>query len=130
MAEMPSFQNRSRRTQAVSLEAAQQHIRTLEAKITAFETRIAELVAAVEHREGQLAHSLSLSGLDDAATASVNALRDRLAQGDLQFTSHSEAAAMIANLGRPEMRSLNNMLTRHARRLTVIRWLLRVRASD
>jgi hypothetical protein len=51
-------------------------------------------------------------------------------QGDVQFTGASEARTMIANLGRPEMRSLNKMLTGHAPRISLIRWLLRVRSSD
>jgi chromosome segregation ATPase len=98
------------RETAVSLEATQQYTRTLKAEIAALETRIGDLVTTIEHREGQLAHSLSLSGFDDAATAAVNALRNTIALGAVKFTSTIEAEAMIANLSRPEMRSLNNLL--------------------
>ena len=36
--------------------------------------------------------------------------------------------AVIANLDRPEMRSLSEMFSRRAWRVHVIRWLLRLRA--
>jgi hypothetical protein len=77
-------------------------------------------------------HSLSISGLDDCAAAAIRALRDRLAQGDIRFASDtvSEVETMIANLGRPEIRTLSNLLTRRAWRIHIIRWLLRVRAGS
>ena len=107
-----------------SLKAAQQQILTLEA-------RIAELTTTLESRGKQLMHSLSIFGLDDCAAAAIRALRDRLAQGDIRFASDtvSEVETMIANLGRPEMRTLSNLLTRRAWRIHIIRWLLRGRAE-
>ena len=106
-----------------SLEGAQQQILTLEA-------RIAELTNTLEHRNKQLASSLSLSGLTDCAAAAVKALRDRLTRGDIQFALEAagDVEAMIANLDRPEMRTLSEMLTHRAWRVHVIRWLLRLRA--
>ena len=105
-----------------SLKAAQQQILT-------FEARIAELTTALESRDNQLASSLSVSGLGDGAAAAIRALRDGLAQGDIRFANGTvgEVEAMIANLGRPEMRTLSSMLTRRAWRIHIIRWLLRVR---
>ena len=73
-----------------------------------------DLVTAVEHQKGQLAHSLSLCGLDDVATAAVNALRIRIARGDIRFDNAIEAEAMIANLGRAEMRKLNILLSSYS----------------
>ena len=107
-----------------SLEGAQQQILTLEA-------RIAELTTTLESRNNQLAYSLSLSGLSDCAAAAVKELRDRLARGDIQFAidAAGDVEAMIANLDRPEMRTLSEMLTRRAWRVHVIRWLLRLRAK-
>ena len=106
-----------------SLEGAQQQILTLEA-------RIAELTNTLEHRNKQLASSLSLTGLTDCAAAAVKALRDRLARGDVQFALEAagDVETMIANLDRPEMRTLSEMLTHRAWRVHVIRWLLRLRA--
>jgi hypothetical protein len=108
-----------------SLKGAQQ-------QILAFEARLAELTTTLENRNKQLACSLSLSGLSDCATGAVKALRDRLVMGDLQFAVDAvgDAEAIIANLDRPEMRSLSKMLTRRAWRVHVIRWLLRIRASN
>ena len=108
-----------------SLKAAQQQILT-------FETRIAELTTTLESRNKRLAYSLSLSGLSDCAAAAVKTFRDRLARGDIQFAldAAGDAEAMIANLDRPEMRALNEMLTRRAWRVHVIRWLLRIRARS
>jgi hypothetical protein len=107
-----------------SLKGAQQQILTLEAQI-------AGLTTVPKSRDNQLASSLSVSGLDDCAAAAIRTLRDRLAQGDICFASGTvgEVEAMIANLGRPEMRTLSNMLTRRAWRIHIIRWLLRVRAE-
>src|ERR1019366_6866177 len=106
-----------------SLKGAQQQLIT-------FEAQIGELTSTLESRNKQLAYSLSLSGLADCDAAALRALRDRLAQGDMRFASDTvgEVEAMIANLGRPEMRTLSNMLTRRAWRIHIIRWLLRVRA--
>ena len=89
-----------------------------------------ELTSTIESRNKQLANSLSLSGLADCDAAAIRALRDRLAEGDVRFASYTvgEVEAMIANLGRPEMRTLSNMLTRRAWRIHIISWLLRVRA--
>ena len=112
------------------VKAQLQQISIFEAKVAALEKRIAELATTLEDRDRQLAHSFLLAGLDNVAIASIKALRDRLARGEIQFTSHSEAEAMIANFGRPEMRSLNKMLTRHARGVSVIRWLLRIHSPD
>ena len=108
-----------------SLKGAQQQILALEA-------RIAELITTLENRNRQLAYSLSLSGLSDCAAAAVKALRDRLARGDIQFAfdAAGDVEAMIANLDRPEMRTLSEMLTRRAWRVHVIRWLLRIRARS
>ena len=108
-----------------SLKGAQQQILT-------FEARIAELATTLESRNKQLAYSLSLSGLGDCAAAAIKALRDRLAKGDIQFAGDTagDVEAMIANLDRPEMRTLSKMLTRRAWRIHVIRWLLRVRARS
>jgi hypothetical protein len=108
-----------------SLKGAQQQILT-------FEARIAELATTLESRNKQLAYSLSLSGLGDCAAAAIKALRDRLAKGDIQFAGDTagDVEAMIANLDRPEMRTLSKMLTRRAWRVHVIRWLLRVRARS
>ena len=108
-----------------SLKGAQQQILALEA-------RIAELITTLESRNKQLAYSLSLSGLSDCAAAAVKALRDRLAGGDIRFAvdAAGDVEAMIANLDRPEMRTLSEMLTRRAWRLHVIRWLLRIRARS
>jgi hypothetical protein len=107
-----------------SLKGAQQQILT-------FEAQIAELTTILKSRDNQLASSLSVSGLGDCAAAAIRALRDRLAQGDISFASGTvgEVEAMIANLGRPEMRTLSNMLTRRAWRIHIIRWLLRGRAE-
>ena len=108
-----------------SLEGAQQ-------QILSFEARIAELTTTLESWNKQLAYSLSLSGLSDCAAAAVKALRDRLASGDIQsaVNAAADAEAMIANLDRPEMRTLNEMLTRRTWRVHVIRWLLRIRAKS
>jgi len=108
-----------------SLKAAQQQILTLEA-------RIAELTTTLESRGEQLMHSLSIFGLDDCAAAAIRTLRDRLAQGDIRFASDtvSEVETMIANLGRPEIRTLSNLLTRRAWRIHIIRWLLRFRVGS
>ena len=108
-----------------SLKGAQHQILT-------FEARIAELTTTLESRNKQLAYSLSLSGLGDCAAAAIKALRDRLAKGDIQFSGDTagDVEAMIANLDRPEMRTLSKMLTRRAWRVYVIRWLLRVRARS
>ena len=97
-----------------------------------FEARIAELTTTLEGRNQQLARSLSLSGLSDCAAAAVKRLRDRLARGDIQFAidAAGDVEAMIANLDRPEMRTLSEMLTRRAWRVHVIRWLLRIRARS
>jgi len=101
-------------------------------QILTFEARIAELTTTLESRNEQLAYSLSLSGLSDCAAAAVKALRDRLARGDIQFAfdAAGDVEALIANLGRPEMRTLSEMLTRRAWRVHVIRWLLRIRARS
>ena len=106
-----------------SLECAQQQILSLEA-------RIAELSTILESRNKELAYSLSLSGLSDSSSAVVKALRDRLASGDIQSAVAADAEAIIANLDRPEMRTLNEMLTRPTWRVLVIRWLLRIRARS
>jgi rubrerythrin len=108
-----------------SLKGAQQEILT-------FEAQIAELSTTLESRNKQLAYSLSLSGVGDCAAAALRALRDRLAQGDIRFDGESigEVEAMMANLGRPEMRTLSNMLTRRAWRIHIVRWLLRFHASE
>jgi hypothetical protein len=108
-----------------SLKVAQQ-------QVTTFEARIAELTITLENRNTQLACSLSLSGLSDCAAAAVKALRDRLARGDLQFAvdAAGDVEAIVANLDRPEMRSLSKMLTRRAWRVHAIRWLLRIRAPS
>ena len=113
------------RTTTDSLKGAQQQILTLEA-------RIAELTTTLESRGKQLMHSLSISGLDDCAAAAIRALRDRLAQGDIRFASDtvSEVETLIANLGRPEIRTLSNLLTRRAWRIHIIRWLLRFRVGS
>jgi hypothetical protein len=110
---------------AASLEGSQQQILRLEA-------RIAELTTTLENRNKQLASSLSLTGLTDCAAAGVKAVRDRLARGDIQFALHAagDVEAMIANLDRPEIRTLSEMLTRRAWRVHVIRWLLRMRARS
>ena len=94
--------------------------------------RIAELTTTLESRNKQLACSLSLSGLGDCAAAAIKALRDRLAKGEIQFSGDTagDVEAMIANLERPEMRTLSKMLTRRAWRIHAIRWLLRVRAAS
>jgi hypothetical protein len=106
-----------------SLKAAQQQIVT-------FEARIAELTSTLESRNQRLARSLSLSGLSDCAAAAVKTLRDRLARGDIQIAVDAAGGvhAVIANLDRPEMRTLSEMLTHRAWRVHVIRWLLRLRA--
>jgi DNA repair exonuclease SbcCD ATPase subunit len=108
-----------------SLEGAQQQILMLE-------VRIAELTTTLESRNKQLAYSLSLSGLSDSAAAAVKAVRDRLARGDTQFTVDAvgDVEGIIANLDRPELRTLNEMITRRAWRVHVIRWLLRIRAGS
>ena len=108
-----------------SLKGAQDQIITLEA-------RIAELTTTLESRNKQLACSLSLSGLGDCAAATIKALRDRLANGEIQFSAGTagDVKAMIANLERPEMRTLSKMLTRRAWRIHAIRWLLRVRGAS
>jgi chromosome segregation ATPase len=108
-----------------SLKEARQQMLT-------FEARVGELTTTLESRDKQLAYSLSLSGLGDCAAAAIRALRDRLAQGDIRFASDTvgELEATIANLSRPEMRTLSNMLTRRTWRIHIIRWLLRVRAGS
>jgi type VI protein secretion system component VasA len=107
-----------------TLKGAQQQILT-------FEARIAELSTTLKSRDKQLAYSLSLSGLDDCAAAAIRALRDRLAQGDIRFASDTVGEVeTIANLGRPEMRTLSNLLTRRAWRIHIIRWLVGVRAGS
>jgi chromosome segregation ATPase len=94
--------------------------------------RIAELAISLESRDAQLAHSLPLSGLDDGAIAAVKALRDRLAQGEIQYPGNTAAdvKAMIENLSRPEMRALSKMLSGRAWRIRLVRWLLRVRTES
>jgi hypothetical protein len=100
-----------------TLKEAQQRILT-------FEARNAELSAVLESRDKQLASSLSVSGLADGNAAAMRALRDRLSQGDI------EMEATIANLGRPEMRALSNMLPHRTWRLHIIRWLLQIPAGS
>jgi hypothetical protein len=108
-----------------SLKGAQQQLIT-------FEAQIGELTSTLESRNKQLTYSLSLFGLAECDAAALRAFRDRLAQGDMRFASDTvgEVEAMIANLGRPEMRTLSDMLTRRAWRIHIIRWLLRVRARS
>ena len=96
------------------------------------EARMDELTTTLESRNKQLAYSLSLFGLSDRAAAAVKAFRDRLARGDIQFAvdAAGDVEGIIANLDRPELRIFNEMLTRRAWRVHVIRWLLRVRARS
>jgi hypothetical protein len=105
-----------------SVQAAQQQTLT-------FEARIAELTNTLESRNKQLARSLSLSDLSDCAAAAVKRLRDRLARGDIAVDAVGSIEATIADLDRPEMRALSEMLTRPSWRVLVIRWLLRLRAK-
>jgi chromosome segregation ATPase len=97
-------------------------------KITKFEARIVALTADLESRNKQLAYSLSLSGLNDCATAAIKALRDQLARADIRFAG--DVQAIIANLDQPEMHTLSKMLTRSTWRVHVIRWLLQVRVRS
>jgi hypothetical protein len=101
-------------------------------QILTLEPRIAELTTTLESRNKQLACSLSLSGLGDCAAAAIKALRDRLENGEIQFSGDTtgDVKAGIANLERPEMRTLSKMLTRGAWRIHAIRWLLRVRGAS
>jgi hypothetical protein len=92
--------------------------------------RVAEITAVLEDKEAQLTQSLSLLGLDDGARTAVTTLRDRVTQGDVRFLCASEAEAMMANLDRPEMRTLNNLLTHPGWRLPIVRWLLRLRTKS
>jgi chromosome segregation ATPase len=105
-----------------SVKAAQQQTLT-------FEARIAELTNTLESRNQQLARSLSLSGLSDCAAAAVKRLRDRLARGDIAADAIGSIEATIADLDRPEMRALSEMLARPGWRVHVIRWLLRLRTK-
>jgi septal ring factor EnvC (AmiA/AmiB activator) len=113
------------------LRKATESLKGAQDQILTFEARIAELTTALESRTKQLACSLSLSGLGDCAAA-IKALRDRLAKGDIQFSGDTagDVEAVIANLDRPEMRTLSKMLTRRVWRIHAIRWLLRVRAAS
>ena len=114
------------------LRKATESLKGAQDQILTFEARIAELTTALESRNKQLACSLSLSGLGDCAVAAIKALRDRLAKGEIQFSGDTagDVEAMIANLERPEMRTLSKMLTRRVWRLHAIRWLLRARAAS
>ena len=114
------------------LRKATESLKGAQDQILTFEAWIAELTTTLESRNKQLACSLSLSGLGDCAVAAIKALRDRLAKGEIQFSGDTagDVEAMIANLERPEMRTLSKMLTRRAWRVHVIRWLLRVRARS
>ena len=64
----------------------------------------------------------SVADVGDRAAAVLKTLRDRLAKGNTQFAGDVEA--MIANLDRPEMRTLSQMLTRRGWRVHVIRRFL------
>ncbi len=90
-----------------------------------------EMATSLESRDAQLTRSIPLSGLDDGAAAALRALRNRLASGEFQHPSNTVAALepMIENLNRPEMLALSKMLSRGARRVPLVRWLLRDRMS-
>jgi hypothetical protein len=117
-----------RQPRTCDLRKATDSLKGAQEQILTFEARIAELTTTLESRNKQLAYSLSLSGLGDCAAAAIKALRDRLAKGDIQFAGDVEA--MIANLDRPEMRTLSKMLTRRAWRVHVIRRFLGIRARS
>ena len=95
----------------------------------AFDARIAELNTSLESRNQELARSLSLSDLNDCAAAAVKRLRDRLARGDIGLDAVGGIEATIADLDRPEMRALSELLARPGWRVHVIRWLLRLSAK-
>jgi chromosome segregation ATPase len=121
-------QDKERATLRADLRKATDALNDAQRQIRDLKGRIGDLATVLESRDAQLAHSLSLLGLDDGATTAVTMLRDRLAQGDIRFPSNSiaEVEAMIANLGQPEMKALSVMLARRAWRIRIIRWLLRV----
>jgi septal ring factor EnvC (AmiA/AmiB activator) len=98
-------------------------------EMLALEARLESLTIALDQREKQLAHSISVSELDEASAAATKLFRDLLAEGSLEFTGVGEGEAMISNLGRPEMRNLSKILSRRTPRIRIIRWLLGVPAS-
>jgi len=122
-------QDREKAAIALELRDATNLLQRAQQELITMERRMADLTSTVGDRERQLAVSVSISSLDEPGAAATKLFRDRLADRDLQFTSAREAEAVIANLGRPEMRNLSNILTRQSRRIHVLRWLLGVRAS-
>jgi hypothetical protein len=76
-------------------------------------------------RDKQLASSVSLLGLNDDAILVVTALRDRLANGQMQLCERpDEAKSLLVNLDRREMRALSRLLERDGWQLRILRWLL------
>jgi septal ring factor EnvC (AmiA/AmiB activator) len=98
-------------------------------EMLALEARLENLTIALDQQEKQLAHSLSVSELDETSAAATKFFRDLLAEGSLEFTGVGEGEAMISNLGRPEMRNLSRILSRRTPRIRIIRWLLGVPVS-
>jgi len=87
--------------------------------------QIASLTALLGDRDKQLASSLSLSGLDVDTVLAVTTLRDRLAKGEMRLHGTAdETKRLIANLDRPEMRALSQLLERGGWQLHILRWLL------
>ena len=122
-------QDKEKAAIALELRDATNLLQRAQQELITMERRMADLTSTVGDRERQLAVSVSISSLDEPGAAATKLFRDRLADRDLQFTSAREAEAVIANLGRPEMRNLSNILTRQSRRIHVLRWLLGVRTS-
>jgi chromosome segregation ATPase len=107
-----------------ALKQAQQHI-------LGFEAKIAELNAALQSRDKQLASSLSVCGLADRAVGAVRTLRDRLARDEIRSANDTarDVEGLIANLDRPELHILSNMLSHPTWRVRIIRWLLKARPA-
>ncbi len=103
-----------------------------EQQILDLKARIAELTTALESRDEELTHSLSLLGLEEGAAEAVATLRDRLERGKIRVSGDTmaEIEIMITSLNRSEMRALSNILARRDWRLRIVRWLLRVRTGS
>lgn len=108
---------------AEAVESAQRQIIYLKAQIT-------EMEISLQSRDARLAQSLPLSGLDEGAAAVLRTLRNRLSGGEFHFSNQivTDFENIIENLGRPKIRAPNTI--RGARRIPLVRWLLRDRAGS
>jgi chromosome segregation ATPase len=113
------------------LRASNDALKQAQQQILRFEAKIAELNAALQSRDKQLASSLSVCGLADHGVAAVRTLRDRLVQDEIRSADDTagDVEALIANLDRPELHILSSMLSHPTWRIRIIRWLLKARPS-